>query len=40
LNGSIEEAMGLMRLPPSELFMHGPADPALQAALPLLSETS
>lgn len=40
LNGSVEEAMALVRLPPPELFAHGPADPSQQAALPLLNEIS
>jgi putative SOS response-associated peptidase YedK len=33
LHGSIEQAAALIRLPSEELFRHGPADPAKQAAL-------
>jgi putative SOS response-associated peptidase YedK len=40
LNGSVEEAMALVRLPAPELFAHGPAEPALQASLSLLNEIS
>ncbi len=35
LHGSIDDARDLIRVPPQELFAHGPADPAIVAALPL-----
>jgi putative SOS response-associated peptidase YedK len=33
LNGSVDEALSLVRLPPEDLFQHGAADPAKQVAL-------
>lgn len=35
LHGSSQQALDLVRLPPPELFSHGPADPAQQVALEL-----
>lgn len=33
LNGTLDEAAALIRLPAEELFLHGAADPSKQAAL-------
>jgi putative SOS response-associated peptidase YedK len=33
LHGSIDEALALIRLPPEDLFSHGPADPQVQVQL-------
>jgi putative SOS response-associated peptidase YedK len=35
LNGSVEEAMALVKLPELDLFTHGAADPAQQVPLPV-----
>jgi putative SOS response-associated peptidase YedK len=35
LNGSMADAQGRIKLPDTELFEHGPADPTNQATLPL-----
>lgn len=35
LHGSNEQAAALVRLPAHDLFVHGPADPAVSATLPL-----
>lgn len=40
LHGSSEDAMALVKLPPEELFLHGPADPAPHTTPDLLSGTS
>jgi putative SOS response-associated peptidase YedK len=37
LQGSTEEALALVRLPPLERFAHGPADPAQQVPLAFAS---
>jgi putative SOS response-associated peptidase YedK len=34
LRGTLEQAEALIKLPPVELFAHGPKDPELQVALP------
>jgi hypothetical protein len=33
LNGTLEEAMALVKLPETDLFSHGAADPAQQVTL-------
>jgi hypothetical protein len=38
LNGTVEEAMALVQLPPEDLFAHGAADPKQQVVLPRTSE--
>jgi len=38
--GTTEQALSLVRLPPEELFAHGPADPLVQMPLAFASETS
>ena len=35
LHGTVEQAEALIRLPPVELFVHGPQDPTKQVQLPL-----
>jgi hypothetical protein len=38
LNGTVEQAMALVKLPGLDLFSHGPADPAQQVTLTPKSE--
>ena len=33
--GSVDEALGLVKIPPRELISHGPANPEVQVALPI-----
>ena len=33
LNGTLEQAMALVKLPEPDLFVHGPAEPAQQVSL-------